>query len=226
MKSTILLLGAIIGFSLLGFNMDVNPKALDQQRAFHSIVLKGHYEVYLTQGTSSKVEVKGDTERLETWVEDGVLYVEGSSKIWKGGDAVLYIQVAEFRSLSSSGAIELQSEGVITGDDVELELAGASEVSLALEVRKLWLQTAGASEVELSGNALYADFISAGASEINAMSFKVRSLGIETAGASELDVYVTDEMKVKARGASEIRYRGNPEHIIRDLKGATSLESI
>lgn len=226
MKRAIILFGVLLSFSLLGLKPDVNPVVVNQEMVFHSIVLKGNYEVYLTQGSDSQLEIKGNKKSVETWVDDGVLYVEGSSKIWKGGDAVLYIQVDELRSLVSAGAIEIHTKGMISGKELVLELAGASEASLDLDYRKLRMETAGATEVDLRGSALYADFKTVGASEINAIEFKVRSLGIETAGASELEVFVTDEMKIKARGASEIRYRGNPPNIIRDLKGASSLEAI
>jgi hypothetical protein len=226
MKRTFILLGIFLSLSLLAFQTDVNPEVEDQEMVFHSIVLKGNYEVYLSQGSVSHLEIKGNRKSVETRVDDGVLYVEGSGKIWKGGDAVLYIRVSELRSLVSAGAIELHTKGLISGKELDLDLAGASEVSLDLDYRKLRMETAGATEVDLRGSALYADFKTVGASEINAIEFKVRSLGIETAGASELEVYVTDEMKVKARGASEIRYRGNPPNIIRDLKGASSLEPI
>ena len=226
MKRAIILFGVLLSFSLLGLKPDVNPVVVNQEMVFHSIVLKGNYEVYISQGSDSQLEIKGNRKSLETWVDGGVLYVEGSSKIWKGGDAVLYIQVDELRSLVSAGAIEIHTKGMISGKELILELAGASEASLDLDYRKLRMETAGATEVDLRGSALYADYKTVGASEINAIEFKVRSLGIETAGASELEVFVTDEMKVKARGASEIRYRGNPPNIIRDLKGASSLEAI
>ena len=222
MKNYFLLLGLLLSFTALSSN----PETLISLEPFHSIELKGNYEVYISQGGSCQLEIEGEKESVNTWVENGVLHVEGSGKIWKGGDAVLHIQVEELRSLTSSGAIELNSKGLISCDELNLEFAGASEVNLELDAKRLRLDAAGATEVELRGNALYADFKTAGASEINAMSFRVRSLGIETAGASELEVYATDEMKVKARGASEIRYGGNPQHIIRDLKGATTLEAI
>ncbi len=204
-----------------------NPSHPDEiQEYFHSIELKGTYEVYLSQGDVSNYRVEGKRESLDIHVVDGVLRIQNAGKTWGGGDAVIYIQVAELRSLSSSGAVELETQGIIVTDDVKLRFAGASEVIINLEAKHVKMETAGASEVEIKGSAMYADFHTVGATEVDAVSFKVRSLGIETAGASELEVYVTDELKVKARGASEINFRGNPEHIHRDLKGATSLEAI
>lgn len=193
---------------------------------FHSIQLKGNYEVFLSQGDHSEYRIEGDAASISSRVENGVLYIENSGKFWNGAEATIYIQVSDFRSLQSSGAVEIHTSGVISANDVSIDLAGATEASLSLEVRKLNLEVAGASEVNIKGSALYADMITAGASEIDALAFKVRSLGIETAGASELEVFVTDELKIKARGASEIRYTGKPANIIRDLKGATSLDAI
>lgn len=227
MKNILVVTTLLLSWSLPSWSSDfLSSGNIELSETFHSIVLKGNYEVYLSQGSNGELEIEGDKDRVKFWIDEGVLYIEGSGSIWKGGDAVLHIQVNDLRSLTSSGAIELHTQGVISGAELNLDLAGASEVSLDLDYRRVWMETAGATEVDLRGSALYADFKTAGASEINATEFKVRSLGIETAGASELDVYVTDEMKVKARGASEIRYRGNPDHIIRDLKGAMTLEAI
>lgn len=231
MKNFIILFSLLFGLSGAAFaieNSHENPNSSDAevQESFHSIELKGNFEVYLSQGTSSSYHLEGEEGKLEAYIENGVLYVQSSGKSWDGANGVLHIVVNDFRSMKSAGAIELETSGMIKADYLELKFAGACEISMDLKANKLRLETAGASEVELRGSATYADFHSAGATEIEASEFKVRSLGIETAGASELEVYVTDELKVKARGASEIAYRGRPAHIHRDLKGATSLEAI
>ena len=224
MKKHLVLLSIFLSWAAFAAPLKTDSESFEP---FHSIELKGNFEVTISQGSQSEFTL-GEDSNLEAWVEDGILHVQakGKAKMFSSEDGEIHIQVNELRYLSSSGAIELESEGRIKGDKMKLEFAGASEVELDLEVQSLRVETAGASEITLRGSATYADFKSSGASEFDANGLKVRSLGIETAGASEMEVYVTDELKVKSRGASEITYRGNPPHVIKDMKGASSLESI
>jgi hypothetical protein len=108
----------------------------------------------------------------------------------------------------------------------ELEVSGASNVNLsAVKNENLNLNLSGASKVSVEGETQNFSIDTSGASKINAENLKAENVNIDSSGASKIDIFVTNELKVDASGASKITYAGEPKNIEKDTSGASSVKS-
>lgn len=94
--------------------------------------------------------------------------------------------------------------------DVKFNVAGASRVSGSLEAEKGQIHIAGASRTGLNGAIGEARIDVAGASRLDLADFSVRIASIKVVGASQCSVNVQDKMDADLAGASKLLYGGNP----------------
>lgn len=94
--------------------------------------------------------------------------------------------------------------------DVKFNVAGASRVSGSLKAEKGQIHIAGASRIGLTGAIGEATIDVAGASRLDLADFNVRIASIKVVGASQCSVNVQDKMDADLAGASKLLYGGNP----------------
>ena len=80
----------------------------------------------------------------------------------------------------------------------------------------------GASKLELMGSGDRFEAGVHGASTLNALDFMVNSADVETHNASTARVYASDDLTIRAHGASNVMYSGNAAVDI-DKSGGSSV---
>jgi hypothetical protein len=206
-----------------------------ETEAFHAIDIGHSFVVDLRQSDEYSVTVEAPKELLDkihVEVEHGVLEVkmkDPSNKWgWKNNDKEILVHITfpMVDAIHISGAVELTSSNLLSLDDLDLNVSGASEVNLNLEcddlevhldgaseltmdvkTDNLKLQVSGASEIYLRGVADDLGIHCAGASEIQAEALAAGDVDVECSGASSIDFWASGEVAVNARGASDIRYK-------------------
>ena len=83
------------------------------------------------------------------------------------------------------------------------------------------LSSASTLEIEGKSKKIYAEL--SGASILNAFSTDVEEASLDLSGASNERVNVAQQLKVRASGASKVRYRGNAK-VDSDLSGSRRVE--
>jgi hypothetical protein len=108
----------------------------------------------------------------------------------------------------------------------ELEVSGASDVKISkVNSKALKIDLSGASKVIISGETQNLNLDTNGASKIDAENLTTENAIINSSGASNIKVFVSNELKVDASGASEITYSGNPQTVVKEKSGATQIKS-
>jgi hypothetical protein len=92
-----------------------------------------------------------------------------------------------------------------------LNLSGAASVNMESLSQQVTATLTGGSRVTLTGQSdnLKADL--SGASRLEAMEFLTKNANIETSGGSRAEINVSEMLKARASGGSDIIYRGNPK---------------
>jgi hypothetical protein len=164
---------------------------------FHSIMVSSAIDLQLSQGTENVVAVSapGDENRanIKTEVRNGVLRIWYEQKKWlrgSGRKTRAYVSVKSLKKLSASGACDITINGTFAGDELFVDLSGASDFRGNVKTGSLKLELSGASDVVLSGTT---DDLSIGAS-----------------GASHFKGYdlVAENCRINASGASDIKNFG------------------
>lgn len=198
--------------------------------SFTGIKVGGAFEVFIKQTGTPGVEVEADDDILPyivTEVTGGILKI-GMKKSpphrWNNIHTLnVYITVADLNALSLSGAVEITTQTEIKGEKMEIEMSGAVEADLNLNLQKLTMDISGASEIKLVGRAQEVKIQASGASELDAFGFEVVNLSIYASGATEADVNVSGVLQVSASGACDVRYKGGAS-VNAHTSGASSVK--
>lgn len=208
---------AIDGFDVDDAGVVTSVLQLD---AYHSVELRGAAKLYLNNGTQQSTILTTNQINslvyegvIKAEVRDSVLYIETSNQI-PVYDVMIDFSITSpyLRKLTVYGAskIETAENQVLAQPNFALDLNGAAEADLQLQVNTLTVDAKGASSLELQGTAESAHITIAGAGELDAESFVVQDMHINCAGASVAEVHAQRELWAQAAGASKITYKGNP----------------
>ena len=197
-----------------------------QLEPYHSVELRGAAKLYLNNGTQQSTLLTTNQINslvyegaIKAEVRDSILYIETSNQI-PVYDVMINFAITSpyLRKLTVYGAskIETSENQVLAQPDFVLDLNGAAEADLHLNVQTLIVDSKGASKLELEGIANDAHITIAGAGEVEAEDLLTQSLHINCAGASKAEVNVARELWAQAAGASKITYKGTP-HIKQNM---------
>jgi hypothetical protein len=159
-----------------------------------------------------RVEVDGDTIGID---------LDGRVR-----DATLRatIDLIGLRGLDVSGATRARVEGEVT-DDLTIGASGASEVEIgSVDLDELVLSLNGASAVSIDGAAQHVRADVGGASRVALFGVEGHEVEVDVSGASEAELTARDRLEARASGASSVRYRGDPDRVITDASGSSSVE--
>ena len=209
--------------SLDDFDMDDAGVATSvlQLEAYHSVELRGAAELHLSHAavpstTLTTNMLQSIVTGEDNWmaeVRDSVLYIDVTTQM-PLDEVMLDFAIAspELRKITIYGAskIETVDGQLFTQPSLALDLNGAAQADLALNVQTLTIDAKGASQLELSGMADEVHVTIAGAGELEAEDLVVQTMHINCLGASKAEVNVVSELWAQAAGASKISYKGTP----------------
>lgn len=227
-----LLLFTLISFTLAacGQTINGNGKIVTEQHnvdAFHSVSTSGVFELVLISG-EPKVVVETDEnihDHIIIEVKAGVLSVSSGDKMLNADELIVTVYYDNINEISLSGASSLKTSGVLKSDRLVLDISGAAEADLSLDVDEFAVDLSGGGEVKLQGRADQLKLELSGAAEVEAFELDARIAEVGISGASEVDLSVSEELNVDISGAGEVNYKGNPE-ISQDISGAGKLKQI
>jgi len=194
-----------------------------QVEDFTAIDIGGNYNVVWRQSQTQTLTIEMQEnlfEHLQVSVANGVLLVDSrrTFNTGLGNTPRIYIHTPALDAVSFSGAANATDWDTIRAQNFSIDVSGAANISIALEVEQLDIDVAGAADIELSGSAGTANLISSGAGSISAFSLQTASANIDLSGVGSTDISVSDTLDVDISGAGQVRYRGNPT-VTQDVSG-------
>lgn len=163
-------------------------------------------------------------------IEDLQVYVQGSTLIaryrdnWfkNRRDMFITISMPTIRSVDFSGSSNSEISGFRNLSEFSVKLSGASRSELDIDASRMTIDVSGASNLRARGRGGLLNAELSGASKIETVSFTVDEADLDLSGASNARVSVDRLLRVKASGASDVRYRGNPE-VQQNLSGSSTV---
>ncbi|MDF1671905.1 MAG: DUF2807 domain-containing protein [Vicingaceae bacterium] len=196
--------------------------------SFNKIDISGHFEVFINQGNTEKLEIEADynlIELIETETKSNTLYIKSKKPIGNAESLKLYITVKNITDIDISGAVELNSKGTLDGENLEINISGAADINLGVDVISLTMDMSGASETTLRGKAENFDIELSGASDLQAEKLKTKHTSVDISGAGSAKVFAKKTLKVEVSGAGSVKYKGNPK-ITKVISGAGSVTKL
>ena len=195
---------------------------------FTEISLRSGGKIYLTQGNSQKVELRGDRDvldRVETEVRGGRLSIsyKGSGKWFnwtEDKDFEAYITVKNIEGISVSGSGRIVGENKFTTDDLDLSVSGSGKMEIETTSRDVEMSVSGSGKIIVAGSAKRAYSTISGSGRIKAEDLKADSYKVRISGSGSCEIYAVDEIDARISGSGSVYYRGNPPRVNSSTSGS------
>lgn len=178
---------------------------------FERISVSNAISATLTKGEVNSVTVSGDDNVVPlvlTEVGDGTLTVrfkDNTSVTTKTPLKVEIVAKAWPAGLDLSGASRLETAD-FEGEKLQVEVSGASRITLTGKVARLTVEASGASSAELSGLA-------------------AKTAQVDASGASTIEVQASQSIQGEASGASRVTHSGGASNVNVESSGASTVKS-
>ncbi|MGA0558032.1 head GIN domain-containing protein [Larkinella sp. VNQ87] len=197
--------------------------------AFEKLEIWGMLNVLVSEGPTYTLTARGSRRAIHNvkvrqrgkWLKIGSGFF-----FWhRQYDLLLTITTPHLSKLDVSGACTVQLTGFRELHNLDIDITGASNVSLEGEVQTLNIDITGASRLTLigRGNTLAADLT--GASNLHALQYPVEDATVEVTGACTAQIFATHVLKAEATGASKVHYQGEPS-VHFESSGAGSIKKV
>ena len=218
MRIALVILFISVGLTGICQNVVYDENAeVRQVTPFEGIEVSGAVSLYLSQGPVQGVAVSAGeakyNNKVRTEVKDGVLRISVDAGVWNGFNWTnrklrAYVTVTDLKRIEVSGASYVSISGAVKGEDLKMEVSGASEIKGIINVTNLNLDISGASVARLSGSAKQGQIEASGACKVNSYDLNIENCTASSSGASDIKVTVTGQLIAHASGGSNIYYKG------------------
>jgi len=193
-----------------------NPEKYDiYVGQYNGIKVEGLCEIQYYAAPSNTVTLEVQPNLREYFiveVENNKLIVRTTKRInYNSGKApVLTVSTPALNSLAISGACTFKTIDQIKTDTFNLDISGAGEGKIELDVNRLIASTSGAGSFELLGNADKAEIKFSGAGELKAFSLQIREASVNFSGAGAIKINCSEKLSIEASGVGSLEYKGSP----------------
>jgi hypothetical protein len=193
---------------------------------FNGIDISSSIEVEVIPAGKFQVTASGDyrdLDYLSITIRNKKLFAKCTRNKWFSNRKIkLFIAMPEIKSVNLSGASSGNISDFTNAKNVSIDLSGASELDIEFLADEVNGELSGASELKIGKDIGKIDLELSGTSNLYAFESNSISTYLDLSGASEANVSVKDFLKVKASGASKVRYKGSP-NVDQDVSGSSKV---
>jgi len=180
---------------------------------FDSVSLEGKGNIFISQGPNSlRIEAEDNLFELMEIEVDGTKLEINFEECVAGTQPInIYISAPEFKKIEIDGTGNLESETIISGTTLEIEIDGSASAELNLALQQLITDIDGSgSTIVLEGTATNHAVEINGMANINAFDLATEETNITITGQSNCEIDASTELNVVINGAGTIIYTGEP----------------
>lgn len=213
--TTVLSLAVATTFAQISFEKTLEP--------FKAIEAGSSFNIELYQGNESKVVVdakKGDPSKLSFKIKGDKLVIEQGDYNGALNDVIVKITSPQFEDIDIHGAVDLMSKTPLTGNKLKIELSGASDADLEVNVKELDTDLSGSSDLKIKGTATEHKADVSGASNLKAVSLVTQRTIVDVSGAGDAKINAVEELVADISGAASVSYKDEPKQKNINVSGA------
>ncbi len=199
--------------------------------AFNAISMGVPGDLYITQGNSISLEVKGDSDDLEdlvTEVRNSTLVIRYERTSWNfGRDRVsIYVTTPEISKISLGGSGKVISENTLQSDHLELSVSGSGKMELQVETDEMDASISGSGNMTISGEADEVQLTISGSGNMDAEDLMADRYEVRISGSGRSRIHVGDELDAKISGSGSVYYAGDPDKVISNVSGSGRVKKL
>ena len=190
--------------------------------SFSNISLSGHFELNLKKGDKAAITIETDhiaPGEITTEIRGNTLHIDMKDRKYRLGDeqkSIIYLTYTQLDKIQWDGAGNIKTENPLEAESFELQVSGAGNIKMDLDVNRLVVNMSGAGNVEMKGKAYSQKVNMSGAGNYNGFDLQSHEADVDMSGVGNVRVYVTEELNASASGVGAVRYRGNPKKVVKN----------
>jgi len=224
-KPLILLPLLILTFSLrLTAGSDDEKEKTYPVQGIRGVDIKIACELNIRQGEEESLRISAEKDifhLIEVEQRDSIIYLTTDEEDinYENWDIEVYLSVKDLNSINIGGAAKIRNAGTLKTNKLSLDISGAADLKMEINVEKLLTDFSGAVKAELEGLADYVVMDMSGASKVDAEDLITKAFYLDFSGFGKAEVYAEEVLKIDMSGMGVIRYSGNPKKVEGDSSG-------
>ena len=214
-------------------NGNVKKENRTGNHQFSSIEVENALEVHIRQDSAFSINIETDENLLQYIIIESSgdrleIRTERNANLdpSNGNKVKIYVSLPAVKRLKVSGASTIIGEGPISSNELlALDLSGASNAELDFKAPKVDVEMSGASDLSLRGETKDLTMKGSGASHAECFELLAENTDVEASGASSAEVFGSVKINAHASGASNIKCRGKGV-LTKHESGASSVEKL
>ena len=181
-------------------------------------------ELYIEQKGEESLQIDAEEDiihHIEVEKRDSILYLTSDKDNidYEDRDIEVSISVKTLNRINVGGAAKIRNSGILKSNKLTLDISGAADIELEIEVDKLMADFSGAVNADLEGKANYVVMDMSGASKVGAEDLISDAFYLDFSGFGKADIYAEKVLKVDMSGMGVVKYGGNPQKVDTDSSG-------
>jgi putative autotransporter adhesin-like protein len=188
--------------------------------------------VYISQGNTQSLELRGDAddlENIETEVKDGRRKIRTKSKLswnWKSSKIEIFITMKELEGLSVAGSGKIVTQDNFKTNELDLDVSGSGKIDANVNADDIDIDISGSGSVTLKGASNNSSVQISGSGRLTALEHKGNSYDIQISGSGSCKINVVNEISARISGSGSVRYTGDPEKVRSNVSGSGSVKKM
>lgn len=187
--------------------------------AFSKVTAEGSLDIFLTEGESPRITLKGYPnllQEIETQTVDGELIIRLKSPLDLEEDMEVHLTVHDLQQLNLAGGTEVKTVTPLKGNGIKITGDGAVEGDLELLYDELICESTAGTHFLLKGTVPKAAFVFETGSELEADQLNVSSCLVKGSSGATGVVNVSKDLSAQMERGASLKYSGTA--VLKDIK--------
>ncbi len=197
-----------------------------QTGEFHSVNVKGSFEVELLRGSVAGIQIKADSNLhalINATVNRGELILETSGCINSSSPIIVQVTSPSYRGLEINGSGSISSKELISTDEnelLELIIDGSGTMNLEVFTKNLKADIDGSGAITVKGKTDGQVVSLDGSGKFDAFNLEAKETVVDLSGSGEINVNSSGALTIENSGSGIVRYKGAPSKLSSDISGS------
>ena len=197
--------------------------------SFKELEVSSTINVHIVQGELKPLKIEAD-ENLLKYIEveqegDRLIIRNRTGYNLESSDGMsITVSAPVFRKISVSGAGDIVGENKITGtDELELNLSGAGNIRMEVDLPKLSADVSGVGSMYLKGQTKDVELTISGAGSAHCYELLAENTNVQLSGVGSAEVYASVKLDAQVSGVGSVNYKGNATQVNQHVSGVGSV---
>ena len=186
-------------------------------KSFSSIGVSSGIDLYLTQGTSESLTIKGENDLIKDVVIEqnganlSIKFKEGINwgKLFKNQSIKVYVNFKTLKAIAASGGSDVFTQNTIQTDVLNIAASGGADLTLTLNCKDLQVAISGGADLSLKGSGENMIVTASGGADVDAFGFTANYARVTASGGADVNINVVKGIEAGASGGADISYKGS-----------------